>query len=65
MAFVSSMFGARPLFVAGLAALVYLAMYADGVASASPILGVSALDTGLSYMHEFFHHARHMGFACH
>ena len=55
----------RQLAVVGLAAMTYLAMYADGAGAASPVLGVGALDTGLAYMHEFFHHARHMGFACH
>lgn len=38
----------RPLFVAGLARMTYLVMYADGAGSASPVLGIDALDTGLA-----------------
>ena len=50
------------LFMLGLAMLMYLSMYADG-----SVPGAAFGDAGskLAYVHEFFHHARHLGFACH
>ena len=51
-----------PLLVVGLAMLTYLSMYADG---SVPGAALGPLGGKLSYLHEFFHHARHLGFACH
>ena len=56
----------RPLWpwaVLGLAVLLYVSMYVDGSVHGSAILGSTALK--LNYVHEFFHHARHLAFACH
>lgn len=49
----------RSVLVAALAALAYLSMYADSVAAFGDAGG------SLAYLHEFFHHTRHLGFACH
>ena len=56
----------RPLWpwaVLGLALLMYVSMYVDGSVHGSAVLGSSAAN--LNYVHEFFHHARHLAFACH
>jgi len=42
--------------------LLYLVGYVDGSVHAS-VLGNAGLK--LNYVHEFFHHARHVAFMCH
>jgi hypothetical protein len=45
-----------------LAVAAYLSMYADGAVHAASLGFASG---AFAYLHEFFHHARHLGFACH
>lgn len=45
-----------------LAVAAYLSMYADGAVHAASLGPASG---AFAYLHEFFHHARHLGFACH
>ena len=49
--------------VLGLVLLLYMSMYVDGSVHGSAVLGSGAAN--LNYVHEFFHHARHLAFACH
>ena len=56
----------RPLWtwtILGLALLLYASMYMDGAVHGSAVFGSAGLK--LNYVHEFFHHARHLAFACH
>lgn len=49
--------------VGAAAVLLYAAGYVDGGVHAAAFVG----DNGavLNYVHEFFHHARHVGLMCH
>ena len=52
-----------PWIALGLAVLLYASMYIDGTVHGAAFFGSAGLK--LNYVHEFFHHARHLGFACH
>ena len=47
--------------IIGATLILYIMGYAEGTVHASAIGG----STTLAYVHEFFHHARHVAFMCH
>ncbi len=49
--------------VAGAAILLYAVGYVDGSVHAAAIVGDKGM--ALNYVHEFFHHARHVALMCH
>jgi hypothetical protein len=49
--------------VAAAAVLLYAMGYVDGSVHASSIVGDKGMM--LNYVHEFFHHARHVALMCH
>jgi hypothetical protein len=49
--------------VVGASLLLYIVGYLDGSVHAAAVVGNSGL--AMDYVHEFFHHARHIALMCH